>query len=55
MNEHIRTITAVIAELDRIEVKGETNLNSLLASIQTLKKLKGEMENEADHQHRENV
>lgn len=55
MKEHILTIAAVIAALDKIEVKGEANLNGLLASIQTLKTLKGAMENEADHQHRENV
>jgi hypothetical protein len=50
MKEHTKTVAAVIATLDKIEVKGEENLNALLASIQTLKKLKGAMENEADNQ-----
>ena len=55
MKEHTKTIAAVVAALNEIEVKGADNLNRLLASIQTLTKLKGEMENEADHEHRENV
>lgn len=55
MTEHIQTIAAVIATLNKIEVKGEANLNGLLASIQTLQTLKGAMENETDHQHRENA
>lgn len=55
MNPHIQTIAAVIATLNKIEVKGSDNLNALLASIQTLTAMKGEMENETDHQHRENV
>jgi len=50
VKDHIKTIAAVIATLDKIEVKGEENLNSLLASIQTLKKLKGAMEDETDNQ-----
>lgn len=55
MKEQIQNITAVIATLDKIEVKGEENMSRLLACIQTLKTLKGAMENEADHQQRENV
>lgn len=50
MKEYSKTIAAVIATLDKIEVKGEVNLNGLLASIQTLKGLKEKMENETDNQ-----
>lgn len=55
MNERIQTIAAVLATLNKIEVKGAENLNGLLACIQTLTALKGEMENDADHKPRENV
>lgn len=41
-----RTIFSVINTLDQIEVKGEDNLDMLLASIRVLKALaKGEDEN----------
>lgn len=55
MNPHIQTIAAVVATLNKVKVEGEEDMNRMLASIQTLKAMKGEMENEADHQCRENV
>lgn len=39
VNNAIRTITSVIEALNRVEVKGENNLNALLACIQTLKQV----------------
>ena len=35
--------------LSQIEVKGENNLNLLLASIQTVRKVKNSLKEESDH------
>lgn len=40
----VRTIDAVKASLNRVEVHGEGNLNALLAAIQTLSALRGTLE-----------
>lgn len=47
--DHINTLNSVIYVLNTIEVKGKANLDRLLASIQTLEKMKEEMQHETDH------
>ena len=41
-------IEAVIRTLNCVEVHGESNLDALLASIQTLRKVLSEMQKEVD-------
>lgn len=52
MTDCVRSIENILVALSNIEVKGESNLNLLLASIQALKRIRDDLEKEdagADH------
>lgn len=47
---HVLTLGNVGIALSQIEVKGETNLNYLLASIQQIRKVKNALKECAEHE-----
>lgn len=57
MMNHATTLGNIGIALSQVEVKGEDNLNYLLASIQQIRKVKNALkecaEHEAENEHRE--
>lgn len=49
MEEYIAKINRIIYTLNLVSVRGKENLDSLLASIQALEKMKEDMQHETDH------